>query len=186
MNSYTTARIPKCVGVRFSIGRLVELFYLEMSLSNKILLKSYDASKGSNTDTGHELEVIRGSLGAPLNAMPQPIQCIVASDNGLDAETAKERFLVSSRLWSEGISCEYLAQSGLMASLLKQQREELKGNGTSDWTFEELCGVCAIMKVCHQRKKLSKLMLLISSIPLTMIFLVSNRSLSLLLFSHTC
>lgn len=153
LNSYTAARIPKCVGVRFSIGRLVELFYLEMSLSNKILLKSYDASKGSNADTGHELEVIRGSLGAPLNAMPQPIQCLVASDNGLDAETAKERFLVSSRLWSEGISCEYLAQSGLMASLLKQQREELKGNGTSDWTFEELCGVCAIMKVCQRKKK---------------------------------
>ena len=132
LNSYTTARIPKCIGVRFSIGRLIELFYLEMSLSNKILLKSYDASsKGSNADTGHELEVIRGSLGAPLNAMPQPIQCIVASDNGLDSETAKERFVVSSRLWSEGISCEYLAQSGLMASLLKQQREELKGNGTS-------------------------------------------------------
>ena len=102
-----------------------------MSLSNEILLKSYDASRGSTSDIAHELEVIRGSLGAPLNAMPQPIQCIVASDNGLDAETAKERFVVTSRLWSEGISCEYLAQSGLMASLLKQQREELKGDGTS-------------------------------------------------------
>lgn len=131
LSSYTTARIPKCVGVRFPIGKLIELFYLEMSLSNEILLKSYDASRGSTTDIGHELEVIRGSLGAPLNAMPQPIQCIVASDNGLDAESAKERFIVSARLWSEGISCEYLAQSGLMASLLKQQREELKGDGTS-------------------------------------------------------
>ena len=136
LNSYTTARIPKCVGVRFFIGKFVELFYLEMSLSNKILLKTYDASRGSNIDTGQELEIIRGSLGAPLNAMPQPIQCIIASDNGLDSETAKERFIVSSRLWSEGISCEYLAQSGLMASLLKQQREELKGNGTSVSSIE--------------------------------------------------
>lgn len=131
LNSYTTARIPKCIGVRFFIGKLVELFYLEMSLSNKTLLKTFDASRGNNIDTGQELEIIRGSLGAPLNAMPQPIQCIVASDNGLDSETAKERFIVSSRLWSEGISCEYLAQSSIMASLLKQQREELKGNGTS-------------------------------------------------------
>ena len=131
LNSYTAARIPKCIGVRFLIGKLTELFYLEMSLSNEILLKSYDASRGSTSDIAHELEVIRGSLGAPLNAMPQPIQCIVASDNGLDAETAKERFVVTSRLWSEGISCEYLAQSGLMASLLKQQREELKGDGTT-------------------------------------------------------
>lgn len=131
LNSYTTARIPKCVGVRFLIGRLIELFYLETSLSNEILLESYDTSKGSNTDIGHELDVIRGSLGAPLNAMPQPIQCMVASANGLDTGTAKDRLVVSSRLWSEGISCEYLAQSGLMASLLKQQREELQGNGTS-------------------------------------------------------
>jgi hypothetical protein len=130
-NTYTTAPIPKCVGVRFSIGRLIELFYLETSLSNEILLESYDASKGSNTDIGLELEAIRGSLGAPLIAMPQPIQCMVASVNGLDTGTAKDRFIVSSRLWSEGISCEYLAQSGLMASLLKQQRENFQGNGTS-------------------------------------------------------
>mmetsp|Transcript_7742 Transcript_7742/g.19117 ORF Transcript_7742/g.19117 Transcript_7742/m.19117 type:complete len:1794 (-) Transcript_7742:268-5649(-) len=147
-NTYTTAPIPKCVGVRFMIGRLIELFYLEMSFSDKIVLESYDASsKGSNTDPGLELDAIRGSLGAPLNAMPQPIQCMVASVNGLDAGTARERFVVSSRLWSEGVSCEYLAQSGLMSSLLKQQREELHGNGTSDWSFEELCGVCAIMKI---------------------------------------
>jgi hypothetical protein len=147
-NTYTTAAIPKCVGVRFLIGRLIELFYGEMSLSNRQLLESYDASsKGSNNDIGLELEAIRGSLGAPLNAMPQPIQCMVASANGMDASTAKDRFVVASRLWSEGISCEYLAQSGLMASLLKQQREELQGDGTSDWSFEELCGVCAIMKV---------------------------------------
>ena len=130
-NTYTAAAIPKCVGVRFSIGRMIELFYLETSLSNKILIESYDASKGSNADIGHELEVIRGSLGAPLNAMPQPIQCMVASANGLDTGTAKDRFIVSSKLWSMGISCEYLAQSGLMASLLKQQREALQGNDTS-------------------------------------------------------
>lgn len=63
-------------------------------------------------------------------------------------------------------SAEYLAQSGVMASLLKQQREETQGTGTSvskasesrscsssthsslqDWSLDELCGVCAILKV---------------------------------------
>jgi hypothetical protein len=74
---------------------------------------------------------------------------------------------------------------GVIASLLKQQREESQGIGTSvshsvqrtsrsvrvsialqfshvnrdphfhlllqDWSLEELCGVCAIMKVCNLR-----------------------------------
>lgn len=130
-NTYTAAPIPKCVGVRFAIGRLIELLYLETSIANKILLESFDALKGSNTDIGYELDAIRGSLGVPFNAMPQPVQCMVASFNGLDAGSAKDRLIVCSRLWSEGISCEYLAHSGLMASLLKQQREELLGNGSS-------------------------------------------------------
>eukprot|EP00536_Pseudo-nitzschia_multiseries_P005127 jgi/Psemu1/323755/estExt_fgenesh1_pg.C_930022 len=145
-NAYTAAPIPKCVGVRFLVGKLIELLYRETSISNKSLLESFDSAKGSNTDVGYELDAIRGSLGTPLNAMPQPIQCMVASGNGLDANTAKDRLIVSSKLWSEGISCEYLAQSGIMANLLKQQREELLGNG-SDWSLEELCGVCAIMKI---------------------------------------
>ena len=130
-NTYTAAPIPKCVGVRFLLGRLVELFYQETLLSNKMLLESFDGSKGSNTDIGHELEAIRGSLGTPLNAMPQPIECVVAGVNGLDIGTAKDRLTVASKLWSEGISCEYLAQSGLMASILKHQREELQGNDIS-------------------------------------------------------
>ncbi|VEU40406.1 unnamed protein product [Pseudo-nitzschia multistriata] len=146
-NTYTAAPIPKCVGVRFAIGKLITLLYLETSLSNAAVVESFDAAKGSNANIGYEMGVIRGSLGAPLNAMPMPIQCLVSSGNGLDAETAKERLVVSSVLWSEGISCEYLAQSGLMANLLKQRRGECTGNSSSDWSLEELCGICAIMKI---------------------------------------
>jgi len=139
-SKYTTASIPKCVGVRFAIGKLVELLYLESSLSNIILLESFDISKGSNTDSRYGLDAIRASLGVPIDAMPQPTQCVVVSVNGFDTATAKDRFIVASRLWTGGISCEYLSQSGLMTSLLKQQEEGLQ-------SFEELCGVCAIMKI---------------------------------------
>ncbi|MGK3744325.1 MAG: hypothetical protein ACI90V_011185 [Bacillariaceae sp.] len=63
--------------------------------------------------------------------MIQPTQCIVVSVHGFDTATAKDRFIVATRLWTEGISCEYLSQSGIMTSLLKQQGEELQGTGLS-------------------------------------------------------
>jgi hypothetical protein len=120
--------------------------YLETSLANKTLMKTFDVSKGSNIDTGYNLNAIRASLGMPLNAMPQPTQCMVASVNGLDIATAKERFIVASRLWAEGLSCEYLAQSGLLSRFL-QQGDDLQGTEFNDWCIEEFCGVCAIMKI---------------------------------------
>jgi hypothetical protein len=67
---YTTS-IPKCVGVRFAIGKLVELMYLESSLSNTKLQEFYDVSRGSNSDGGSGLDTIRASLGLPINSMPQ-------------------------------------------------------------------------------------------------------------------
>lgn len=147
-SAYTTASIPKCVGIRFAIGKLTELLYLESSLSNNELLESFDISKGNNNDGGYSLDAIRASLGLPIAALPQPTQCIVVSVHGFDTATSKDRFVVASRLWAECISCEYLPQSGLMASLVKQQGEGTQGTGTGDWSsFEELCGVCAIMKI---------------------------------------
>jgi hypothetical protein len=140
-NSYRAAPIPRCVGVRFSIGRLVELVYTESTLSGATMLESMD------TGSSESIEAIRASLGHPLNFMSQPTQSIVTSVHGLDAATLPERFLVAAKLWSSGISAEYLAQSGVLASLLKQQREENQGPGTSDWGLDELCAVCAIMKI---------------------------------------
>lgn len=140
-NNYRAAPIPKCVGVRFAVGRLVELMYLESNLAGSSILEVQESGSLEG------MEAIRASLGHPLAFMPQPTQCIVTSVHGLNAATVAERFLVASKLWVAGLSAEYLAQSGVLASLLKQQREEAQGPGTSDWNLDELCGVCAIMKV---------------------------------------
>lgn len=65
------------------------------------------------------LDTLRQSLGHPLNFV-RPISCIVASTNGMDAASCGDRLLVASELWSNGVSAEYLAQSGVMISLLKE------------------------------------------------------------------
>jgi histidyl-tRNA synthetase len=137
-DAHTQSTIPKCCGLKVSIGRLVELLYLETTLREIEL---------TNAETAQGIDAIRSSLGHPLNDTPPPTQAIVASVHGLDNESVQHRFVVASRLWSEGVSCEYLAQSGVISSLLKQHREESQGVGTSDWNLEELCGVCVIMKV---------------------------------------
>mmetsp|Transcript_21174 Transcript_21174/g.25502 ORF Transcript_21174/g.25502 Transcript_21174/m.25502 type:complete len:293 (-) Transcript_21174:1262-2140(-) len=63
----------------------------------------------------------------------------------MDAASSAERLFVASRLWAAGISAEYIPQSGVMMNLLKQQREET--NSLGDWSLDELCGVCAILKI---------------------------------------
>lgn len=138
-DAYTQSTIPKCCGLKVSIGRLVELLYLETALRQPIEL--------SNAETAQGMDAIRNSLGHPLQDMPPPTQAIVASVHGLDTASVQHRFVVASRLWASGLSCEYLAQSGVISSLLKQHREDSQGIGSSDWNLEELCGVCAIMKV---------------------------------------
>jgi hypothetical protein len=71
------------------------------------------------------------SLGHPL-LLSNSVRCVVASIHGMDSASSAERFLVASHLWREGISAEYLPQSGVMASLLKEQREEKRlGPGAS-------------------------------------------------------
>lgn len=130
-NTYTTVPIPKCVGVKFSVGRLVELAYLGSTVPKSTSIDSYDSSRGNSQEIVFGIDVIRASLGHPLFLMPPPTQCIVASVHGLDSSTAQDRFIVASSLWANGISCEYLAQSGVLASLLNRQREETQGTGTS-------------------------------------------------------
>jgi histidyl-tRNA synthetase len=138
-DAHTQSTIPKCCGLKVSIGRLVELMYLETTLRQPIDL--------SNSETAQGMDAIRNSLGHPLQDMPPPTQVIVASVHGLDKDSVQSRFVVASRLWVSGLSCEYLAQSGVISSLLKQHREDSHGVGTSDWNLEELCGVCTILKV---------------------------------------
>ena len=142
-NYYTGSPIPMCVSIRFAVGKMVEVIYKQASLPTR----RTQYSEGSSDVEG--MEVLRASLGHPLYAYSYLVRCIVSGVHGLDAASAPERFIVASRLWMEGVAAEYLAQSGLLSSLLRQQREQNKGPGTSDWSVDELCGVCAILKVSY-------------------------------------
>jgi len=111
----------QCMGVRFSIGKLVELLYYESSIAEE-KDQSADISGKFSLDQ-HGIEFLRNSLGHPLK-MSGSVKCIVASPNGMDASSVAARFFVAARLWSEGISAEYMPQSGVMLSLLKRIKEE--------------------------------------------------------------
>jgi hypothetical protein len=62
---------------------------------------------------------LRKSLGHPLDRT-KTVRCIVLGVFGMDAASAPERRLVVSRFWAEGISAEYIPQSGILMSLLKR------------------------------------------------------------------
>ena len=151
IGNYSVAPIPTCAGVRFSIGKLVELIYLDATLSGKIDLtadkmKTTDWIQKSSIDR-EGLNILRKSLGHPL-AFERSVQCVVASMHGMDAASAPERFYVASRLWTEGVSAEYLTQSGVLLSLLKRaQNDADEDEVRSDWSLLELHGVCALLKI---------------------------------------
>lgn len=144
-NYYTTAPIPMCAGVRFSVGKFVELLYMDAAVSSP---KEISTEGWNTTELDKQgIDALRRSLGHPLN-YAESVKCVVASVHGMDAASAPERFLVASRLWAEGISAEYLPQSGVMLSLLKRVRDEPDtGAGASDWSLIELYGVCALLKI---------------------------------------
>ena len=107
------------MGVRFAIGKLVELLYYESTLVDQD--SNLDLSQPSLER--HGIDFLRRSLGHPLK-MSTSVKCIVASPNGMDSSSSSERLLVAARLWAEGISAEYMPQSGVMLSLLKRIKEE--------------------------------------------------------------
>lgn len=153
VNHYTSARIPVCAGVRFAIGKLVELLYLDATLSGRTKLSdgssswsSTDLMQKAGTDR-HSVDVLRQSLGHPLQ-FASSIRVLVASVHGMDAASTPERFLVASQLWSEGISAEYLPHSGVVLSLVKRMSGETDENSSSsDWSLLELQGACALLKI---------------------------------------
>ena len=69
------------------------------------------------------IDFLRKSLGHP-HKLSTSVRCVVASPNGMDSSSSTERFLVAARLWADGISAEYMPQSGVILSLLKQIRED--------------------------------------------------------------
>ena len=155
---YTNATIPKCVGVRIAVGKLVELVYLDAAFA---LARIASREKWSPSDFNQKfandpngMDFLRKSLGHPLTYATS-VQCMVASAHGLDAESASDRLVVASHLWRHGISAEYIAQSGVMLSLMQQKTrgfDDVGGGGVmahhaSDWSMDELCGVCSLLKI---------------------------------------
>jgi histidyl-tRNA synthetase len=139
LNRYTSSPIPFCCGVRFAVGKLVELAYVSAVLDNDI-----QADFSGHNDVTH----MRNLLGHPLS-YADSVRVIVASVHGLDAASSPQRFQVACLLWSAGISAEYLHHSGIMLSLLKRIHDDNSPENTnaSDWSLVELCGVCALLRI---------------------------------------
>lgn len=116
----------KCVGVRFFIGKFVELAYVDAALA-KVGSGASDQWNTSESDA-QAMDILRKSLGHPLS-LAKTVRCIVTGVHGMDAACAPDRLLVASRLWAAGISAEYIAQSGVMISLLKRYRESSEAIG---------------------------------------------------------
>ena len=128
--------MTQCVGVRFFVGKLIERAYSEAILSRN---ESYSTEQGRLTTT-LGIEALRKSLGHPLLSL-HPIRCIVASTNGMDAESLGDRAIVASVLWSAGIATEYLPQSGVMMSLVRKSGAELTKMGA-------LASVSEVLRFC--------------------------------------
>lgn len=98
LNQYTAAPIPSCAGIRFSIGSLCALVYLDAAIVSENVLSSDDWDVQKHISEKQGLEIIRQSLGHPFQYSIS-VSCIVASPNGMDTASTRERFLVASRLW---------------------------------------------------------------------------------------
>lgn len=118
--------LPFCAGLTIFVGKMIERIY-------------NNASEDKQRNSQSFVENLRRSIGHPLT--PHPVQCIVSSENGLDLNTCEERGKIASMLWRSGISCEYLAQSSVMQSLLRLY--------SSDWnpSGHNFDGTCAILNI---------------------------------------
>jgi len=133
VNDYTAAKVPRCVGVLFSITKMMERIYSDAAKNEKWQGQSY-------------IESLRRKIGHPSLDSSIPIHCIVTSESGLDTYIA-ERAQVASFLWAAGISCEYLAQSGVILSLLRHFWSDT--NPIHEWSssVDKICGICAILNI---------------------------------------
>ena len=132
--------IPACIGIKFSVGKLLERIYQNAAQT--------DSTSVPNTKYSY-LDNIRRSLGYPFHDhYSAPVQVIITGENGMDKSTECERANVASLLWSRGISCDYTAQSGLMMSLLKLFTNDIHSERLSfEWSVDMICGICAVFKI---------------------------------------
>ena len=94
----------QCAGVRVAVGRLVQLVYDGAASAGNNAIENWlnlDTTKFSVDRQG--MDLVRASLGHPLNFAQATVRCVVSGVHGLDAGSCHERFLVASRLWTEGM-----------------------------------------------------------------------------------
>jgi len=132
ISHYTTAKVPFATGLTIFLGKMIERIY-------------HDASYDEQRHNHSFVESLRRSIGHPLSSFP--VKCIVSSEGGLDLATCADRATIASLLWSAGISCEYLAQSGVMLSLLRHFSSD--SNIVHEWSsnVDRICGTCAILNI---------------------------------------
>ncbi|GKY90546.1 hypothetical protein MPSEU_000028300 [Mayamaea pseudoterrestris] len=151
INFYAAAPIPACAGVRFSIGKMVGLLYLHAAYAGQAVTLGKDngwSDTQKHPSDKQGLDALRVSLGHPFQ-FARSVTCLIASVHGMDAGSVQERFVVARRLWTEGISAEYLPQSGVMLSLLRRFNDAGDDNSVnaSDWTLSELFGACSVLNI---------------------------------------
>jgi len=135
IHHYTAAKIPLSVGIRFFVGKLVERLYADALISrNEVIARELSgdlAFTGGNRISSSSLDLMRMSLGHPFHNT-STVNCLVASFNGLDSVTFVTRASVAARLWIEGITAEYFAQSGSMMSLRQHTSNAYNWNEVSE------------------------------------------------------
>ena len=94
------------------MGRLIEYSYMQASI---LARRTFSQIYSQNIDC------MRQSLGHPFLNLSHSITCIVTSMNGFDHNSIRERAIVASRLWSDGIGVEYISQSSVFSNILKEK-----------------------------------------------------------------
>ena len=86
------------------MGRLVQLAYESVNTQGHSSSENWltlESAKFTLDKQG--MELLRSSLGHPLNYFQSTVRCVVSGVQGLDAGSSNERFVVASRLWAEGM-----------------------------------------------------------------------------------
>lgn len=114
------------MGLVISVSKIVDAIYADLDRIAAEHHDDYHSFEETRSSKISSVNSIRQSLGHPF-AICQTVQCLVCSSNGLDAQSIGERLTVAASLWSEGIRTEYISQSGVLMSLLREGSVDRSG-----------------------------------------------------------
>ena len=135
VSNYSAVKIPFCSGLIIFVGKMIEVLY-----TNALIVETWQ---------GHHqlsfIESLRRSVGHPL--IDSSCMVIVTGENGLDLATCPERAAIASLLWTAGVSCEYLAQSSVILSLLRHIQSSTSTSPEWVSSADKVSGICAILNI---------------------------------------